>query len=107
MRFRFPMEFVGWWGVSRSSWVVVELWSGCWRQRRRVGGSWFVGWMMVVSVSDVVGEGHSSVLEPSDSVDTAPSFGAGALMDVRFRFFIVIGMGSPAHMRCLVNAASR
>ena len=93
MRLRFPVEAVGWWGVSCSSWVVVELGLGCWRRRRRVGGSWFVGWGMVASVSD--------------AVDTAPSFGAGALMDVRFRFFITIGMGSPAHMRCLVNAASR
>ena len=72
-----------------------------------MGGSWFIGWGRVVSVSDVVGEGHSSVLEPSESVDTDTSVGIVAHMDVRFRFFNTIGMGSPAHMRCLVNAASR
>jgi hypothetical protein len=47
---------------------VVVLGFGCWRRRRCFGGSVHDGWGGIVSVSEVVGEGHSSVLEPSDSV---------------------------------------
>ena len=107
MRLRFSVGAVIRWGVSCSGWAEVELGSGCWRRRRCVGGSLLGGWGRVVSVSDVVGEGHSSVLEPSDSVDEAAASGTGALTEACFLFLTTIGMGSPAHMRCLVNAASR
>ena len=107
MRLRFPVEAVSWWGVSCSGWAVVGLGSGCWRRRRCVDGSVLGDWGRVVSVSEVVGEGHSSVLEPSDSLCESIAAGTVALADACFLFFATIGMGSPAHMRCRVNAASR